>query len=111
MSADIYPAVSLYNTTDVVTFRAAPQLAVKREVATAEATAAMNPIEAEVINQWVGVPAEWYLAYKASVHGWNTRNFHARCDFKGPMVTIVRTPEAVFGGYSSIPWASSGGYK
>lgn len=41
----------------------------------------------------------------------NYSNFHTRCDFKGPTVTIVRTPDAVFGGYSALPWAPNGGYK
>lgn len=73
---DIYPAVSLYNNTDVVTFRSAPQLAVKRETVIKEEQVPMNPIEAEVINQWIGTTnaqTQWFLAYKASVHGWNTR--------------------------------------
>lgn len=65
--------MSLYNNTDAVTFRAAPQLAVKRESVAKEEQSAMNPIEAEVVNQWIGTSAQWFLAYRASVHGWHTR--------------------------------------
>jgi hypothetical protein len=71
--SDVYPAVSLYNATDAVSFRPAPQLALKREFSGGETAAPMNSVEAEVINTWIGRSADWYIGYKASAHGWNTR--------------------------------------
>jgi hypothetical protein len=42
--------------------------------------------------------------------GWEARDFHSRCDGKGATLTVVRSEEGyVFGGYASVPWASSGG--
>jgi len=49
--------------------------------------------------------------YVASKDGQSSSNFHSKCDGKGPTVVIVLTTTgSIFGGYSSISWASSGGY-
>lgn len=56
-------------------------------------------------------PRCWILCYRASSHGWSSSTFHSRCDGKPHTVTIIRKSPYVFGGYSDVPWASSGGYR
>ena len=46
----------------------------------------------------------WRKCYQATVHGWGTENFHFRCNYKGPTVTIVRFGNYIFGGYASLSW-------
>lgn len=50
------------------------------------------------------------LLYRSTVNGLEPNQFHSRVDHKGPTLSIVETEEGViFGGYTSIPWASKGG--
>lgn len=52
------------------------------------------------------------LLYRASRDGWDTNDFHSKCDDKGATVTIVKTSEGyVFGGYTDQSWASEGHWK
>ena len=46
----------------------------------------------------------WRKCYQATVHGWDTKNFHFRCNYKGPTVTIVRFGKYIFGAYASVSW-------
>lgn len=57
-----------------------------------------------------GSHPQWLLCYRASTHGWSVSTFHNRCDGKPNTVTIVKAGQYVFGGYTDIPWESSGGY-
>jgi hypothetical protein len=51
------------------------------------------------------------LLYRGSVHGKAASTFHAQCDNKGPTITLVRcTGGFIFGGFTSEPWQSRGGY-
>ncbi|XP_031570222.1 protein HEG homolog 1-like [Actinia tenebrosa] len=53
----------------------------------------------------------WVRCWHAANDGWNVRTtFHPQCDGNSPTVTIVRVVSYVFGGYSDVPWQSSGGY-
>ncbi|PFX15856.1 Sushi, von Willebrand factor type A, EGF and pentraxin domain-containing protein 1 [Stylophora pistillata] len=52
----------------------------------------------------VGNDSYWLLCYRASSHGWAGRVFHARCDGKKNIVTIIQKDQYVFGGYTDIPW-------
>ncbi|XP_078383750.1 uncharacterized protein LOC144666229 [Oculina patagonica] len=58
----------------------------------------------------VGSHPRWVLCYRASAHGWAASTFHSRCDGKRDTVTIIKKGQYVFGGYTDIPWESSGGY-
>eukprot|EP00471_Norrisiella_sphaerica_P005228 CAMPEP_0184489624 /NCGR_PEP_ID=MMETSP0113_2-20130426/15962_1 /TAXON_ID=91329 /ORGANISM="Norrisiella sphaerica, Strain BC52" /LENGTH=237 /DNA_ID=CAMNT_0026873157 /DNA_START=127 /DNA_END=840 /DNA_ORIENTATION=- len=50
--------------------------------------------------------------YKASEHGWSARDFHDRCDLKGPSLVIARTKKGVvFGGFMPIEWKSANDYR
>ena len=48
----------------------------------------------------------WKLCYRASSHGWYARTFHSYCDGKPHTVTIIRTNQYVFGGYTDIAWGT-----
>ena len=52
----------------------------------------------------VGSNPQWVLCYRASSHGWAASTFHSRCDGKRNTVTIIKTGQYVFGGYTDIPW-------
>jgi len=51
------------------------------------------------------------LLYRASRDGWTSSEFHSICDHEGPTVTVVKSGDYVFGGYTEQSWKSSGGYK
>ncbi|XP_066022523.1 uncharacterized protein [Pocillopora verrucosa] len=53
----------------------------------------------------VGNDSHWLLCYRASLHGWNGRDFHTRCDGKKNTVTVIKKDQYVFGGYSDVSWA------
>ena len=46
----------------------------------------------------------YVLIYRASRDGWAAYNFHQRCDFKGPTVTVARCGNHIFGGYTEAEW-------
>ena len=51
------------------------------------------------------------LLYRGTRDGMNSVNFHQKCDNQGPTITLFKNDKGnVFGGYSSISWASSGSY-
>mmetsp|Transcript_23722 Transcript_23722/g.20609 ORF Transcript_23722/g.20609 Transcript_23722/m.20609 type:complete len:297 (+) Transcript_23722:394-1284(+) len=52
------------------------------------------------------------LQYRASQHGYNAKDFHQRCDGKGPTLTLVRASTGrTFGAYTDQEWASDDKYK
>ena len=52
------------------------------------------------------------LLYRASRDGFDASSFHAKCNAEKPTLTIIRTTNGcIFGGYASIAWDSTGGYK
>ena len=44
------------------------------------------------------------LLYRASRNGWAASNFHSCCDNKGPTVTVMRSGNYIFGGYTEHEW-------
>jgi len=59
----------------------------------------------------VGNRSKWLLCHRASSHGWDVSIFHSRCDGKYHTVTIIKVGVYVFGGYTDIPWESSGSWS
>ena len=47
------------------------------------------------------------LLYRASRDGWAASNFHSCCDNKGPTVTVVKSGNYIFGGYTEQHWENS----
>merc|ERR1712154_139735 len=59
-----------------------------------------------------GMKRRWKNIYRASKHGFAAYSFHQKVDNKGPTVIVIRSSIGnIFGGYTSIPWQSSGSYK
>jgi len=44
------------------------------------------------------------LLYRASRNGWAASNFHSCCDNKGRTVTVVKSGNYIFGGYTEQDW-------
>ena len=58
-----------------------------------------------------GCPSQegkWRLLFRASRDGFAAAAFHSRCDNKGPTVTIVKSGNNTFGGFTEVPWTNSG---
>ena len=50
--------------------------------------------------------------YRATVNGFQAAQFHALCNDKGPTLSLIRTTAGhIFGGFTTISWDSSNGYK
>jgi hypothetical protein len=56
---------------------------------------------------WLGHPAHMSLIYRGSSQGINPAAFHAKCDKKGPTLTLLKSEHGkVFGGFTSVSWRS-----
>ena len=70
-------------------------------------------LERDTFNEWLnmrGNEKPFELLYRSSVHGKQSQQFHARCDNKGPTVTVIRCSQGnIFGGYNSNSWQSGNG--
>ncbi len=43
-----------------------------------------------------------YMLYRGSDHGWEWKDFHSRCDYKGPTISLFKVKDGdVIGGYST----------
>ena len=52
------------------------------------------------------------LLYRGTRDGDLAKNFHEKCDNQGPTLTLCKHEKGyIFGGYSSNPWKSGGGYS
>ncbi|KAG5176315.1 hypothetical protein JKP88DRAFT_171361, partial [Tribonema minus] len=60
----------------------------------------------------IGWSAPWQLLYQASVNGAKAREFHSWCDGKPHTLCLAMDNEGnILGGFTSVPWESSGTYK
>ncbi|XP_078383112.1 uncharacterized protein LOC144665696 [Oculina patagonica] len=88
---------------------------VKQDLSTLSAIIAGNTFYQSHLDQFltpaVGSHPRWVLCYRATSHGWAVSTFHSRCDGKRDTVTIIKNGQYVFGGYTDVPWGSSGGYS
>jgi len=51
------------------------------------------------------------LIYNASAHGGLYKNFHSRCDYKAPTITLFKIKNGdCIGGYTSAFWSSNDGW-
>ena len=48
----------------------------------------------------------WRLLYRASRDGFKAESFHLKCDYKGPTVTVVKSGNFIFGGFTEAAWRS-----
>ena len=49
---------------------------------------------------------EWRLLFRASRDGFASQTFHSKCDNKGPTITVVKSGEYIFGGFTEQSWTS-----
>ena len=63
------------------------------------------------ILEWTGYK-KIELIYRGSRDGTLSKNFHEKCDNKGPTITLIKNEEGnIFGGFSSVSWTSYENYK
>ncbi len=47
------------------------------------------------------------MLYRGSEHGWMAEDFHSRCDYKGPTISLFKVKDGdVIGGYNKAQWLS-----
>jgi hypothetical protein len=64
------------------------------------------------INAWTGRPYQkWALCYRKTRDGGTSTAFHTACDYRGPTVTIIRTANRLFGGYTRLSWNQAAAYQ
>jgi len=49
---------------------------------------------------------DWRLLFRASRDGFAVKTFHTKCDNQGPTLTIVKSGNYIFGGFSELSWTS-----
>ena len=57
---------------------------------------------------WLPQYNKWHLLFRASRDSFKALAFHAKCDNKGPTVTILKSGNNVFGGFTRNSWKSTG---
>ncbi|XP_076099517.1 interferon-induced protein 44-like [Mytilus galloprovincialis] len=68
--------------------------------------------EQKQMNEWLGGNKRYRCIFKATRDGCDSATFHMKCDNKGPTVTIMyNTSHSVYGGYTSLSWGSTKGYR
>jgi hypothetical protein len=56
--------------------------------------------------------SEFKLIYRGTRDGFEVQNFHLKCDGVARTLILVKSVNGcVFGGYTAVPWVSSGGYR
>ena len=59
-----------------------------------------------VLKTWLPIKSEWRLLFRASRDGFAALAFHSKCDNKGPTITVVKSGENIFGGFTEKAWTS-----
>ncbi|PFX11604.1 uncharacterized protein LOC111319474 [Stylophora pistillata] len=68
-----------------------------------------NEEHRSVLNRWLSPQdGKWKLLFRGSRDGFEAQTFHSKCDNRGPTVTIVKSGNYIFGGFSEKSWDSSG---
>ncbi|KAL9954724.1 hypothetical protein ACROYT_G042297 [Oculina patagonica] len=68
-----------------------------------------NEEHRSVLKSWLPrQDGKWRLLFRASRDGFAAATFHSKCDNKGPTVTIVKSGNNIFGGFTEVPWKSQG---
>jgi len=54
---------------------------------------------------------KWKLIYRATTDGFDTSNFHSKCDNQGPTIVIIKSNQGnIFGGFNKNAWISNNAY-
>ena len=66
-----------------------------------------NENHQSVLKGWLpSQEGKWRLLYRASRDGFAAAAFHSKCDNKGPTVTVVKSGNNIFGGFTEVSWSS-----
>ena len=66
-----------------------------------------NEEHQSVLNGWLSLQeGKWKLLFRGSRDGFQAETLHSKCDNKGPTVTIVKSGNNIFGGFTEISWNS-----
>jgi len=64
-----------------------------------------NENHRSVLKGWLpSQEGKWRLLFRASRDGFAAAAFHSKCDNKGPTVTIVKSGNNIFGGFTEVSW-------
>jgi hypothetical protein len=64
------------------------------------------------MKKWIGYDCEFELLYRGTENGKSAKNFHEKCDNKGPTISLIRTLDgSKFGGFTDLCWESINSYK
>ena len=74
-----------------------------------ESSIVRSGLDSELLQRWVQEAfekkPEFKLLWKGSRDGFGSGTFHAKCDGKGPTLTVVTSTNGyIFGGYIAISW-------
>ena len=71
-----------------------------------------NENHRSVLKDWLpSQDGKWGLLFRASRDGFAAAAFHFKCDNKGPTVTIVKSGNNIFGGFTEVSWTSPGKFS
>ena len=81
---------------------------IKQAMSFKEAEILTNKEHRQILSGWLpaDLKGEWRLLFQASRDGFAAEAFHSKCDNKGPTVTIVKSGEFIFGGFTEVSWTS-----
>ena len=67
-----------------------------------------NEEHRKVLKGWLpkAMKDKWHLLFRASRYGFDASMFHSKCDQKGPTITVVKSGENIFGGFTEKTWKS-----
>ena len=66
----------------------------------------------KLIKDWIGKKFSAKLLFRVSRDGSEPKEFHRRCDNKGPTIIFIETTKDFkFGGYTELEWDKSSSYK
>ena len=67
-----------------------------------------NEEHQRVLKAWLSpLKGKWRLLFRASQDGFESETFHSKCDNLGPTVTIVKSGNNIFGGFTDVSWTRS----
>lgn len=69
----------------------------------------INFREGVILNKWYGDRKQkWRLLYRGTRDGFHAANWHSKVDLQGPTISLVKVGNYIFGGYTPLPWNTSG---
>ena len=67
-----------------------------------------NEEHQRVLKAWLSpLQGKWLLLFRASRDGFESETFHSKCDNLGPTVTVVKSGNSIFGGFTDVSWTRS----